>query len=85
MTDFFAYSEKIDTLKSFIALFFHPQSLRSYRLLKEVKPSLDRSDKTSIKLLIFDNLFLSLDYLVLTRGNELDHSLLVYIEKILFS
>ena len=37
-----AYSLKIDTLESFIVLFFSPQKLVNLFLLKEVKPSTDR-------------------------------------------
>ena len=50
----FVYSQKIDTLESFIVhFFFSPEKLTRWFLLKEVKPS---SDRKMTKLLTFDSL-----------------------------
>ena len=59
MNFFLAYTQKVDTLESFISLvfFFLPEKLPRFFLLKEVKTSPDRK---TIKLLTFYNFFSSL-------------------------
>ena len=55
---FLAYTQKIDTPESFISLiFFLPEKLPRFFLLKEVKTSPDRK---MIKRLTFYNFFLPL-------------------------
>ena len=52
-SEFFAYSQNIDTLESFTVI-FSPKKLALLSLLKKIKPSPNRK---MIKLLTYDNLF----------------------------